>query len=77
MRSMGDGEIQLESMTQLLEVSKSDIRGCTRPVRVPALTRLPQAGENHAKKLFQALENKLQEEDLRRNQKAQAKFDLR
>jgi len=54
MRLMGDGEIQLESMTQLLE-----------------------AGENHARKLFQALENKLREEDLRRNQKAQAMFDLR
>jgi len=54
MRLMGDGEIQLESMTQLLE-----------------------AGENHARKLFQALESKLREEDLRRNQKAQAKFDLR
>jgi len=38
---------------------------------------LPQAGENHARKLFQALENKLREEDLRRNQRAQAKFDLR
>ena len=36
-----------------------------------------QAGENHARKLFQALESKLREEDLRRNQKALAKFDLR
>lgn len=37
----------------------------------------PQAGENHARRLFQSLESKLLEEDLRRNQKAQAKFDLR
>jgi len=54
MRLMGDGEVQLESMTRLLE-----------------------AGENHARKAFQALESKLQDEDLRRNQKAQARFDLR
>ena len=77
MRLMGDGEIQLESMTQLLEVSQSNIRDCDRLVRTPILIRLPQAGENHARKLFQALEGKLREEDLRRNQKAQAKFDLR
>jgi len=54
MRLMGDGEFQLESMTQLLQV-----------------------GENHARKLFHALESKLREEDLRRNQKALANFDLR
>ena len=30
MRLMGDGETQLESMTQLLEVSSSDITGCSR-----------------------------------------------
>ena len=43
----------------------------------PFLYPVPQAGENHARKLFQALESKLREEDLRRNQKALAKFDLR
>jgi len=42
-----------------------------------SMTQLLQVGENHARKLFQALESKLLEEDLRRNQKAQAKFDLR
>ena len=73
MRLMGDGETQLESMTHLLEVGLSMYSS-------QAFTFLfcfPQAGENHARKLFQALESQLLEEDLRRNQKAQAKFDLR
>ena len=77
MRLMGDGEFQPESMTQLLQVSQSIISGCTRLAWALVLTRLPQVGEQHARKLFQALESKLREEDLRRGQKAQANFDHR
>ncbi len=38
---------------------------------------VPQEGEKYAKELFTALEAKLRDEDLRRNQKARAKFSVR
>lgn len=38
---------------------------------------LQQDGEKHAKELFEALENKLRDEDNRRNQKARHRFALR
>lgn len=77
MRLMGDGETQLESMTQLLGVSSSEHQRMYSSTGFVFLCCSAQAGENHAMKLFQALESKLLEEDLRRHQKAQAKFDLR
>ncbi|THG97132.1 hypothetical protein EW026_g4818 [Hermanssonia centrifuga] len=46
-------------------------------LQLSQVSDLISEGEKYAKELFTALEAKLRDEDLRRNQKARAKFSVR
>lgn len=67
MRLIGDGELQLSSMASLLKVRHPW-------VLLNFLITPLQEGEIYANEVFVALESKLHEEDVRRNQKARMRF---
>lgn len=69
-RSLGSGELTMSQIRELLQVSLLYL------VQFLVLSRLQQ-GETHAKGMFTALNHKLKEEDLRRNQKARDRFARR
>lgn len=69
-RLLGPGEVQLSQVKQFIAVCP-----CAQPFVCP--NNFAQNGEKHAKELFDALEAKLRDEDVRRNQKARDKFALR
>jgi len=67
---LGAGEVILSQLEELIKV---------RLIRTTllAILKCSQIGERHAKEIYSALEAKLRDEHLRRNQKAREKFAKR
>jgi exosome complex component RRP42 len=71
MKFLGPGELNLSQIKKYISVKLPTF------LRRADLTSSYQDGEKHARSMFTALESKLREEDIRRNQKAKNKFSAR
>ena len=72
MRLLGEGELSLSLIKDLVKVS-------SYPSSLPCVLTCAiwQEGETYARQVFTALNWKLKDEDLRRNQKARDRFAAR